>query len=394
MFVVGNPFVYNDFVATTLSGLETVCAMELAQLGAGNVKNLNRAISFTGDKALMYKANYECRTALRILMPLATFEVEDVRKYYEVLYAFPWENIFSSMGTFAIEAVGTHPAFTNTLFAVQRCKDAIADRFRKLSGSRPSVDLENPDIQIHVHLQKERISISLDSSGEPLFKRGYRRASVPAPLNEVLAAGLVMLSGWDKKTDFFDPFCGSGTIAIEAALIASDKPAGKFRKNYGFEKWADFDASLLRQIKEDAESNIHRPECNITASDIDTRSLDITRRNIESSGMKDHINIKLSAFENFSFPDVPGFIIANPPYGERLRPFDLVALYKSIGDTLKKNCAGYQAWIMGSDPDALKFIGLKPSKKITVFNGPLECRFCQFQVFKGSRKEHITGNSE
>jgi putative N6-adenine-specific DNA methylase len=382
---------YKDFVATTLSGLEGVCAAELTALGAADVKVLNRAVSFSGDKALMYRANYECRTALRILKPLASFEVLDEKRYYNALRNFPWENIFSSSGTFAIEAVGNHPAFTNTMFAVQRCKDAIVDRFRDQSGERPSVNLEDPDIQIHVHLQKEKVNISLDSSGEPLFKRGYRCASVPAPLNEVLAAGLIMLAGWDAKTDLFDPFCGSGTIAIEAAMMATNTPAGKFRKNFGFEKWQDFEPGLLEQIKKDADTKIRKQECRITASDIEGRSIDITRRNADSAGMKDNIITQVSSFENFPFPPGPGLIVANPPYGERLRPFDMVALYKAIGDTLKRNCAGYDAWIIGSDVDSIKFIGLKPSKKIVVFNGPLECRFSQFRVFSGSRKDHLKG---
>jgi putative N6-adenine-specific DNA methylase len=389
--LVDHPFLYQDFVATTLAGIETVCASELTQLGAGDVEVLNRAVKFKGDKALMYRANYECRTALRILKPLASFEVEDAQKYYEVLYSFPWEKVFAGTATFAIEAVGTHPAFTNTLFAVQRCKDALVDRFRNLTGQRPSVDLDNPDVQIHVHLQKERIGISLDSSGEPLFKRGYRLASVPAPLNEVLAAGLIKLSGWDGKTDLYDPFCGSGTIAIEAALMASRVPAGKFRESYGFKKWADFDAPLWEKIKVQANEKTGKPECLISASDIEQRCLDITRRNSASAGMNEFVHLQLSAFERFPFPAKGGFIIANPPYGERLRPFDLVALYKGIGDTLKRNCAGYEAWIIGSDFAALKYIGLKPSKKIIVFNGPLECRFVQFRVFSGSRKEHLGG---
>jgi putative N6-adenine-specific DNA methylase len=388
---VDNPFLYSDLVATTLAGIEAVCASELSALGATDVEILHRAVKFKGDKVLMYRANYECRTALRILKPLANFAVEDAQKYYDVLYTFPWEKVFTSTSTFAIEAVGTHPAFTNTLFAVQRCKDALVDRFRNLTGQRPSVDLENPDIQIHVHLQKERIGISLDSSGEPLFKRGYRRASVPAPLNEVLAAGLILLSGWDGTTDLYDPFCGSGTIAIEAALMASGVPAGKFRESYGFLRWVDFDASLWEQIRIQANEKISKPRCLITASDIDQRSLDITRRNCVSAGMNEYISTQLSAFERFPFSEKGGIIIANPPYGERLRPFDLVALYKGIGDTLKRNCAGYEAWIIGSDFAALKYIGLKPSKKIIVFNGPLECRYVQFRVFSGSRKEHLGG---
>jgi putative N6-adenine-specific DNA methylase len=387
-------FQYSDFVATTQSGLETVCAAELEQLGATDVLAMHRAVRFKGDKELMYRTNYCSRTALRILKPLAALKVPDADAFYKLLNAYPWEKLFSSDQTFAIEVVGSHPSFTNTVFAVQRCKDAIVDRFRKLEDKRPSVDLEQPDIKIHIHLQQENINVSLDSSGEPLFKRGYRKASVPAPLNEVLAAGLIMISGWDKKKDFYDPFCGSGTIPIEAALIATATPPGFFRKDFGFIKWGDFDETLWNKVKDKANALIGKPEARIFASDNDIRSLNITRRNLDSARMQAFVKTETAAFADRKFNPEPGIIIANPPYGERLRPFDLVALYKSIGDTLKRNCAGYEAWIIGSDMASLKYIGLKPSAKFMLNNGPLECRFLQYKLFSGSRKEHLEGSSD
>lgn len=386
---------YQQLVATTLAGLEEVCAKELETLGAKDVMPANRAVRFKGDKAMMYRANYCSRAALRILVPLADYAVKDTEEYYKTLTGYAWEKLFTVDQTFAIEVVGNHPSFTNTMFAAQKCKDAIVDRFRNLYERRPNVDVSQPNYRIHIHLQRERITVSLDSSGDPLFKRGYRVGSVPAPLNEVLAAGLIMLTGWDKKLPFFDPFCGSGTIPIEAALMACNVPAGKFRETWGFTQWDDFDAALWTKIKAEADALQCKSDTEIYASDNDAKSLNIARRNIEAARVQPMIKTSLADFEQFEFPAVPGIIVANPPYGERLRPFDMVGQYKAMGDTLKKHCAGYQAWFIGSDMETMKFIGLKPDRKIPVFNGPLECRFMKFSIFDGSRKQMKTmKNSE
>jgi len=377
---------YSQFVATTLAGLETVCAAELESLGATQVVPLNRAVRFKGDKSLMYKMNYCSRTALRILVPLADYAVADTEEYYQTLTGYAWEKLFTCDDFFAIEVVGSHPAFTNSMFAAQKCKDAIADRFRKIYDRRPGVNLDNPDFRIHIHLQQERITVSLDSSDEPLFKRGYRIGSVPAPLNEVLAAGLILLTGWDRKLPLFDPFCGSGTIPTEAALMAKQVPAGTLRAQWGFMHWKDFDAELWNTVKATADALQIESDTEIYASDIDAHNLNIARRNMESAGISKMVKTSLSAFEQYPFPAKPGIIVTNPPYGERLRPFDMVSQYKGIGDTLKQHCPGYQAWLIGSDMETMKFIGLKPDKKIPVFNGPLECRFMKFSIFDGSRK--------
>lgn len=378
---------YKILVATTLAGMEGVCAAELETLGAVEVMPLKRAVRFRGDQLLMWKANYCCRTALRILVPLAEYSVASTDEYYKMLNGYAWEKLMSNANTFAIEAVGGHPAFTNTMFAAQKAKDALVDRFRKLTGERPSVNIDDPDFRIHIHLQKDRIGVSLDSSGQPLFKRGYRVGTVPAPLNEVLAAGLIHLSGWDGSAPFFDPFCGSGTIPVEAALIAKKVPAGFFRKQWGFMRWQDFDEPAWRSLRETCDALQCTVTTRIYASDIDARNLNIARRNMESAGVAGLISTRLSSFEQFEFPRDPGLILCNPPYGERLRPFDMVELYKSIGDTLKKHCAGYQAWMIGSDAESMKFIGLRPEKKLIIFNGPLECRFLKFSIFDGSRKD-------
>jgi putative N6-adenine-specific DNA methylase len=377
---------YQNLVATTLAGLEEVCARELELLGAARVNVLKRAVRFDGSKEMLYRANYCSRTALRILVPLADYAVKDVDEYYTVINGYAWERIISCDKTLAIDVVGSHPTFTNTMFAAQKAKDGIVDRFRKLFERRPGVDLDAPDIRIHIHLQRERITVSLDSSGEPLFKRGYRKGSVPAPLNEVLAAGLISLSGWDMKTPFFDPFCGSGTIPIEAALMSAQSPAGKFRQFWGLMRWSDFDPTLWKQIQTEALQKECASDVSIYASDIDVKNLNIARGNMEEAGVLSRIQTKMADFNQYEFPSEPGFILANPPYGERLRPFDMITLYKSIGDTLKRRCPGYTAWLIGSDPETMKFIGLKPDRKITVFNGPLECKFLKFSLYAGTKR--------
>jgi putative N6-adenine-specific DNA methylase len=380
------------FVATTLAGLESVCAAELTAIGALEVLPLRRAVSFSGPRSLMYRANYEVRTALRILMPLGEIAFSELNEFHLKLMKVPWEQWFTHERTIAVEAVGNHPCFTNTLFAAQKCKDAIADRFRNKFSIRPSVDLDDPDVRIHVYLNATGATVSLDSSGDPLFKRGYRKGSVPAPLNEVLAAGMVMLSGWDASTPFYDPFCGSGTIPIEAALIASRVPPGKFRERWSFMNWLGFDAELWESVKSEAQSHEVKPAVSINASDMDARSLTITRRNISAAGCGDIIKTELSLFEEFQFPPAPGLIVTNPPYGERLREFDQVSFYKKVGDVLKRNCPGYHAWLIGSDLHAIKFIGLKPEQKIILYNGQLECRFLHFSLFAGSRKDRLTNS--
>ncbi len=388
-----NTLSYSTLVATTLAGLETVCAAELEALGASGVLPLKRAVRFQGDQSLMWKTNYCSRTALRILVPIAEYSVESAEEYYTMLNGYAWEKIMSVNDTFAIEAVGNHPSFTNTMFAAQKAKDAIADRFRKQTGQRPSVNLRDPDLRIHIHLQQERIGVSLDSSGEPLFKRGYRLAAVPAPLNEVLAAGLICLSGWDRQTPFFDPFCGSGTIPIEAALMAKEVPAGFFRQQWGFMRWKDYDEKAWLALRKTCDDKQHPSDTKIFASDLDAKNLNIARRNMDSAGVLPMISTQLSSFEQYAFPPAPGFILGNPPYGERLRPFDMIEQYKGFGDTLKKHCAGYQAWLIGSDMETMKFIGLKPDRKIPVFNGPLECRLLKFTMYDGSRKIVKNGSS-
>jgi len=361
--------------------MEEILQRELDLLGAVNTKLLKRAVSFEGDKALLYRANYCCRTALRILKPILVFPITKQEDLYNNINKIPWEEYIGNENSLAVDAVNATSVFTNSQYVALKTKDAVVDRFREKTGSRPSVDLDNPDLRINIHLYKETCTVSLDSSGSSLHKRGYRHVTGPAPLNEVLAAGLIQLSGWDKKIPLYDPMCGSGTILIEANMLARNIPSGYFRPSFGFEKWMDFDPELWNKIKEEENEKIQNTDVGIYGSDISSRMIGIATENVGFTKFKDHIHLEVASFENTRPKGVPGMIICNPPYDERLQVDDIIAFYKSIGDVLKKKYTGFEAWIISSDLKALKFIGLHPSKKITVFNGPLECRFVRFSLY-------------
>ena len=374
-------------VAKTMAGLEGVLADELTVLGAENVEPLYRAVSFEGDKALMYKANYCCRTALRILKPIKSFVARNELMLYNNIFKINWHEYFNINETFAIDAVVSGNYFKHSQYAALKVKDAIADEFRQHFGARPSVDVDNPDLRINIHIENEKVTLSLDSSGESLHKRGYRKTVDKAPISEVLAAGMVKLTGWKYDCNFVDCMCGSGTIPIEAAMCAMNIPAGYFRDKFGFMTWHDFDKKLWEKIQEEADDAIQDFDYEIFASDHSAKAVEIAKANIASA----HLNhdIKLSKQDMFTMtpPEGGGIMIINPPYGERLEERDIISLYKSIGDALKKNFKGFEAWIISSNKDVLKQIGLKPSSKIVLYNGPLECKFEKFEIFEGSYKE-------
>ncbi len=372
-------------IAKTVSGLEDVLTHELETLGATDIMKLNRAVSFTADAEMMYRINYACRTALRILKPLFHFEILEQKDLYEHIYEFPWENYLDAEHSISIDAVISYTVFTNSQFVAQRSKDAIVDRLREKFGKRPSVDLENPDLKINVHLFKDSCTVALDSSGQSLHRRGYRKSTGPAPINEVLAAGLVKLSEWDTTVPLFDPMCGSGTLLIEAAMLAKNMPAGYFREAWGFMKWRDFDAALWEKVKEDCRTQISAVKLNIHGSDRAERAIESARENLRFTGLYDDISVEVGSFEESTPPFESGFIISNPPYDERLKIEDSLVFYKMIGDTLKRKYAGYTAWFISSDLESIKFIGLRPSRRIPVFNGPLECRFVKFEMFAGKK---------
>lgn len=370
-----------------MAGLENVLAEELTAMGALNVEPLYRAVSFEGNKELMYKANYCCRTALRILKPITSFVARNELALYNNIFKIQWHEIFNINETFAIDAVTSGNYFTHSQYAALKVKDAIADEFREHFGARPSVDVEDPDLRINVHIENEKVTVSFDSSGESLHKRGYRKNVDKAPMNEVLAAGLIKLTGWKCDSNFVDCMCGSGTLPIEAAMLAMGLPAGFFRKKWGFMTWHDFDKELWQNVMLDAGAEMEEFNYEILASDRSAKAVEIARANIENAHM--HYDIKLSKQDMFEMvpPEGGGIMIINPPYGERLEEKDIVTLYKGIGDALKKNFKGFEAWIISSNKDALKLIGLKPSKKIDVYNGPLECKFEKFDIFEGSYKD-------
>jgi putative N6-adenine-specific DNA methylase len=381
-------------VAKTVAGLEEVLADELLKLGAKNIEKLNRAVLFTGDKGFMYKANLNLRTALRILKPIKSFEISNEQSLYDEIRKISWDEYITFKDTIAIDTVLSTDLFTHSQFISQKTKDAIADQFREKYQARPSVDLDHPTLRINLHIAGTTCSVSLDSSGDSLHKRGYRDKTNLAPINEVLAAGLVLLSGWDKRSNFIDPMCGSGTIAIEAALYANNIPPGYFRKEFGFERWKDFDKELWDLIFESSVSKISDHQQKIIASDISKHVSRKAKENVKLAKVEDVVTVETASFEELEPPAGRGVVIMNPPYGERMDKDDLEVLYKSIGDTLKKKYKGYTAWIISSNMEAFKFIGLRPTRKIQVFNGPLECRFMKFEMYKGTKKVHKLGMKE
>lgn len=381
-------------VAKTTAGLEEILAEELRQLGAENIELLTRAVAFDANQKIMYRANYEARTALRILKPIASFKAANEDKLYDEVSKIHWHSYFNIEKTFAIDAVVGGGRFTHSQFISYKAKDAIVDQFRDRFGERPSVDTNDPDLRINLHIFDDQCSLSLDSSGDSLHKRGYRFVVDKAPINEVLAAGLIMLSGWKGDMNFVDSMCGSATIPIEAAMIAMKIPPGYFRKSYGFMKWADYDQQLWEEVMREADAKISTIGFDIIGSDRSAKAVEIARQNLEKADLLKEIQLFKKPMEELLPPEAPGWLLINPPYGERLEELDLKALYSSIGDSLKRNFKGYKAWVISSDFFALKHIGLKPSKKYTVYNGPLECRFVCFDIFAGSMKEKKTREAE
>ena len=371
-------------LAKTMFGLEEILADELRKLGAQSVKPMNRAVSFKGDKGFMYKANLNLRTALRILKPIVHFQAHDEKELYRKLCEIDWTEIFDLDSTFATHATTHSEVFTHSKYASLVMKDAIADTFRKKFDKRPNVDPEMPDVSINLHIAKHTCTVSLDSSGDSLHKRGYKSDAVTTPMNEVLAAGLILLSDWNRISDFHDPMCGSGTLLIEAALIAYNIPANIFRDRFGFEGWNDFDEELWKKIKEvslDKETHYYGK---ITGSDNFQKAVRISMENIENALLFDNIKVKTEDFFDTTI-DAGTFVLFNPPYGERI-PIEVDEFYEEVGNTLKHNYKGCSVWLISSDIENMKFIGLRPSRKIKVMNGKLECSFRKFEVYEGSKK--------
>ena len=384
----------NNFkmLAKTFYGMEKLLAKELKQLGATEVSEGTRLVHFTGDKGFMYKANLCLRTAIKILKPIFEFRADNENVLYEKLYQFDWNAILSGDQTFAIDSVVHGKVFTHSLYVTQRCKDAIVDRFKKDHGKRPTVDTRHPDIRFSLHILDQKCSLSLDTSGRSLHHRGYRSLTNIAPINEVLAAGIIMLSDWDQKTDFMDPMCGSGTFLIEAAMMACKIPANLNRNLFAFEKWKDWDKSLFEKIKTSKLNSVVSPVGKIYGFDKAPSAIEKATNNIKNAGLEDFVQVNRANFFNSQkMGDSPLYLLTNPPYGKRLEG-DINTLYKKFGDTLKRSYANTQAWIISSNFEALKFFGLRPVKKIKLFNGKLETRLCFFPIYKGTKKIHKLSN--
>ncbi len=369
------------YLAKTLAGLEPVLANELLALGAADVRPLKRAVAFSGDTSLLYRANYELRSALRILIPIHSFTVFDERQLYEGVREINWAVYMNVSDTLAVDAVAQGEVFRHSQYIALLTKDAIVDQFRDRYNRRPNVSTIGPTLRINVHVLGNQVDISLDASGDSLHRRNYRRDTVEAPLNEVLAAGMVLLSGWNGKGSFVDPMCGSGTLPIEAAMLATNTPPQIKRESFGFFKWPDFDQKLWRTIKTEADSKIQPFEFQILAGDKDPRARNATVLNLMSAELEDTVHVEKTPFEKLEAPEIPGTLIMNPPYDERLKIDDTVAFYKNIGDILKKRWPGWSAWIISSNRDALKHIGLKSAQKISLINGALECSFQKFEMY-------------
>ncbi len=379
------------FIAKTIFGLEEVLAGELNKLGAREVEQLNRAVKFVGDKGMLYKANLGLRTALRILVPVATFEVRDESDFYKEIMNIDWDQFMDVDDTLAVDTVLGTDLFSHSHFISQKTKDAIADQFRLKYDRRPSVDLDQPQLRIHIHIADTTCQVLLDSSGESLHKRGYRGPTNLAPINEVLAAGMVLLSGWDRVSPLVDPMCGSGTILIEAAMIAAGIPPGYYRSSFGFMRWKKYlpyDNELWETIYNAAISRISSKEVSIIGGELSHHVCRKAKENVKLARVEDMVTIKESDITEFIPPEGNGIAILNPPYGERMNQDDLTLLYKSIGDAFKKNFTGYSCWLITSNMEALKHVGLRPSRKIKIFNGPLECRYVKYEMYRGTKKIH------
>ncbi|MCS6928923.1 MAG: THUMP domain-containing protein [Saprospiraceae bacterium] len=374
-------------IVKTFHGLETVLAEELKALGASNTRLLKRAVSCTGDLALIYRANYELRTALRVLIPIHTFEVSNERAYYRAVREVEWNQYLDVSGTLAVDAVLSGGIFRHSQYMALLTKDAIVDYYRDRYARRPNINPEAPHLRVHARIHGSKCTLLLDASGDSLHKRGYRRDTVEAPLNEVLAAGLVLLSGWNDTGPFVDPMCGSGTIAIEAALLAANIPPQRTRSSFGFFRWKNFDRKLWERVKAEADARVKQPIFPIYASDKEGRARNATAINLLSAGLEGLVQVQKIPFEKLSPPEAAGVLITNPPYDERLRLEDVACFYKVIGNRLKKAWSGWTAWIISSNREALNYIGLQPSQKMILYNGALECVFQKFELHKNDQRD-------
>ena len=375
-----------ELIAKTFMGMEPVLAQELTQLGANNVQIGRRMVSFTGNKEMMYRANFQLHTAIRILKPIRHFKAGSADDVYEEVKKVDWSKYIEKGKTFSVDSVVYSDEFRNSRFVTYKVKDAIVDQFRENTGDRPNISVSNPDIRLNIHIAEDKATLSLDSSGESLHRRGYRQESVEAPLNEVLAAGMILMTGWKGDTDFVDPMCGSGTLLVEAALIARNMSPGIFRKEFAFERWSDFDQELFDTIYND-DSQEREFKHHIYGYDVDIKAVNTARLNVRAAGLTSDITVEEADFKDFKRPEEKTIMVCNPPYGERISTPNLLGTYKMIGERLKHEFMGNDAWILSYREECFDQIGLKPSIKIPVYNGSLECEFRKYSIFDGKMKD-------
>ena len=373
-------------IAKTFFGFEEILARELQQLGAQDVEIGTRAVSFKGDKGFMYKANLSLRTALKILKPIYYFKATNDQNLYKGIQGIDWSKYIGESQTFVIDTTIHSDNFKHSQFVSQKAKDAIVDQFREKTGQRPSVDKDFPDLRINIHIDRDQVSVALDTSGASLHQRGYKTATNIAPINEVLAAGMLLLAGWDGSSDFLDPMCGSGTLLAEAAMIACNIPANINRKEFAFEKWNDWDNDLFDQIIDALMKRTREFHYTITGYDKAPSAVQKAKDNIQNANLDDYITIsQANFFDSKKENSGPLQMVFNPPYGERL-DIEMERFYREIGDTLKNNYPNTNAWFITANLEALKFVGLRPSRKIKLFNGSLEARLVKYEMYEGSKK--------
>ncbi len=376
------------FIAKTLHGLEPVLVQELEELGAKEIRPLKRAVAFEGDKALLYQANYQLRTAIRVLRPIYHFVARSERQLYHKIYSYNWAMHFDVKKTFAITSNVHSSFFNHSKYVALKAKDAIVDQFRNKSGKRPSISTSHPDVLLNIHVNEDEFTVSLDSSGESLHRREYRDIGHAAPLNEALAAGMLKLAGWDKSKPLLDAMCGTGTILFEAAMMGSHTPTGYYKKErYNFQNWNDYDDDLFQKIKAEADAKIDYSGLQLKGGDNNPTAVKMALSTIQDLGFDDFIEIERVPFKRHEPSFESGILMMNPPYGERLQIRNINAFYKEIGDILKQQYTGWDAWIISSNFEAMKNIGLRPSKRHTLFNGALECKFQRFSMYQGTKKQ-------
>ncbi len=375
-----------EMKVTTFFGLEEILARELQQLGGKNIEIFKRGVSVTGDIGFLYKANLCLHTALKVIVPIYKFQAANEQELYDRIKEIEWEKYLSESDSLMVESVLNSETFTHSQFVSQKIKDGMVDRFREKTGKRPDVDLIRPIFKLYAHIFRNEVSLHIDSSGDPLYKRGYRADINEAPMKEVLAAGLVRLSGWEKHQLLIDGMCGAGTIGIEAALWANNIPPGYYRNNFAFMLWRNFDEKLYDTIFESSISKIREDKVDIICNELDAFTAKKAKSNTVNAKVDDVVNCTNQDFFDLMPARQGGVVILNPPYGERIPVPEIEKMYKEIGNKLKKDFQNFNAWIITSSPEAVKSIGLRPSRRIQIYNGSLECRYLKFELYGGSKK--------